>query len=152
MRHRVKSRTLGRPTGHRISMLRNMTRSLLQHGRIITTETRAKELSSFVDKVITDAKKAHEATDDIKKLTYKRRVFRHFASQTSQKDRRKRGMKGRRPNREVAQELFDRIAPQYCKGGELERDSGYTRVLKIYPPRKGDGAPRALIELIGHQD
>jgi len=152
VRHRVKSRTLGRPTGHRISMLRNMTRSLLQHGRIITTETRAKELSSFVDKVITDAKKAHEAADDVAKLNHKRKVFRHFASQTSQQDRRKRGMKDRRPHRDVAQELFDRIAPQYCKGGEFERASGYTRVLKIYPPRKGDGAPRALIELIGYQD
>jgi len=133
-------------------MLRNMTRSLLQHGRIITTETRAKELSSFVDKVITDAKKAHEAADDVAKLNHKRKVFRHFASQTSQQDRRKRGMKDRRPHRDVAQELFDRIAPQYCKGGEFERASGYTRVLKIYPPRKGDGAPRALIELIGYQD
>lgn len=152
MRHRVKSRTLGRPTGHRISMLRNMTRSLLQHGRIVTTETRAKELSSFVEKIITDAKKAHEAESEVQKLNYKRRVFRHFTSQTSSADRRKRGMKNRRPHREVAQELFDRIAPQYCKGGELERDSGYTRVLKIYPPRKGDGASRALIELVGHED
>ena len=152
MRHRVKSRTLGRPTGHRISMLRNMTKSLLQHGRIITTEARAKELSSFVDKIITDAKKAHEATDDVAKLNFKRKVFRHFSTQTSQANRRKRGMKNRRPHREVAQELFDRIAPQYCKGGEQARDSGYTRVMKLYPPRKGDGAPRAIIELVGHED
>ena len=152
MRHRVKSTTLGRPTGHRISMLRNMTKSLLKHGRIVTTETRAKQLSSFVERIITDAKKAHEAEDSVKKLNFKRRVFRHFSSQTSQADRRKRGMKSRRPHREVAQELFDRIAPQYCKGGALERSSGYTRVLKIFPPRKGDGAPRALIELVGHED
>lgn len=152
MRHRVKSRTLGRPTGHRIAMLRNMAKSLLTHGRIVTTETRAKELSSFVDKIINDAKKAHETEDSVKKLNYKRRVFRHFASQTSQADRRKRGLKNRRPHREIAQELFDRIAPQYSKGGEHERDSGFTRVLRIYPPRKGDGASRALIELVGYED
>ena len=152
MRHRVKSRTLGRPQSHRIAMLRNMAKSLLQHGRIVTTETRAKELSSFVERIITDAKKAHEAEDGDKKLAYKRRVFRHFSTQTSQADRRKRGLKSRRPHREVAQELFDRIAPQFCKGGELERSSGYTRVLRLYPPRRGDGAPRALIELIGHED
>jgi large subunit ribosomal protein L17 len=133
-------------------MLRNMTKSLLKHGRIVTTETRAKELSSFVDGVITDAKRAHEASDPVKKLNYKRKVFRHFSTQTSQGDRRKRGMKSQRPHREIAQELFDRIAPQYCKGGELERSSGYTRVLKIYPPRKGDGARRAMIELVGHVD
>lgn len=152
MRHKVKSTTLGRPTGHRIAMLRNMAKSLLQHGRIVTTETRAKQLSSFVEKIITDAKKAHEATDEGKKLAYKRRVFQQFSSQTSQADRRKRGLKSRRPHREVAQELFDRIAPQYSKGGALERASGYTRVLLLYPPRKGDGASRALIELVGHED
>lgn len=152
MRHRVKSRTLGRPTAHRISMLRNMTKSLLEHGRIVTTETRAKELSSFVEKIITDAKKAHEATDEAKKLSYKRRVFRHFQTQTTQADRRKRGMKKRRPHREIAQVLFDQIAPQFSKGGNFERESGYTRVLRLYPPRKGDGAPRALIELVYHED
>ena len=61
MRHRVKSRTLGRPQGHRISMLRNMARSLIRHRRITTTEARAKELSSFVEKLITSAIKAHQA-------------------------------------------------------------------------------------------
>lgn len=152
MRHKVKSTTLGRQQGHRISMLRNMAKSLLQHGRIVTTETRAKQLSSFVDKIITDAKKAHEASSGEQKLSYKRRVFRHFSSQTSQADRRSRGLKAARPHRDVAQQLFDRIAPQFCKGGSLERASGYTRVLLLYPPRKGDGAGRAMIELVGHED
>lgn len=152
MRHKVKSTTLGRQQGHRIAMLRNMAKSLLEHGRIVTTETRAKELSSFVEKMITDAKKALEADDPAQKLAHKRKVFSHFSSQTSQNDRRKRGLKGRRPHREVAQQLFDRIAPRFSEGGEQARSSGYTRVLLLYPPRRGDGAPRALIELVGHED
>lgn len=142
MRHRVKSRTLGRPQAHRLSMLRNLTRSLLKHRRITTTETRARELASFVEKIITEAKKAHAAGDPAKKLAHKRQVFRHFSTQTSNAERRKRGLKKTKPHRDLAQELFDLIAPQYAN-----RDGGYTRIVRLYP-RKGDGAPMALIELV----
>ncbi len=40
-------RKLGRPTSHRVAMLRNLTASLLTNGKIVTTETRAKELRKF---------------------------------------------------------------------------------------------------------
>ena len=60
MRHRVRSRRLGRQTAHRISMLRNLAKSLLTHQRITTTEVRGKELSRFVENLITWARKAHE--------------------------------------------------------------------------------------------
>lgn len=147
MRHRMKSRTLGRPQGHRISMLRNLTRSLLTHQKIKTTETRAKELAAFVEPIINDARKAHEESDPHKKLAHKRRVFRHLISNTSNKDRRARGMKSERPDRELAQQLFDHIAPMYAKGGPVARSGGFTRIVKLYP-RRGDGAPLAQIELI----
>lgn len=141
MRHRVKSRTLGRPQAHRLSMLRNMARSLLKHRRITTTQTRARELASFVEKLITEAKKAH-ASQGAEKLAHKRQVFRHMASQTSNADRRQRGLKRTKPHRDLAQELFDQIAPLYAG-----RDGGYTRVVHLYP-RRGDGAPMARIELV----
>lgn len=151
MRHRVKSRTLGRPQGHRISMLRNMARSLIRHRRITTTEARAKELSSFVEKLITSAIKAHQSDSPAETLAHKRRVFNHLKTSVSNASRRARGMKRQRPDRELAQQLFDHIAPLYAKGGSLERDKGgYTRVIRLYP-RKGDGASMALIELVGGQ-
>ncbi len=151
MRHRVKTRTLGRPQGHRLSMLRNMARSLLQHQRITTTHARAQELSSFVEPLITSAVKAHneKSSNPEKSLAHKRQVFRHLlTNSTSNANRRSRGLKTR-PDRAVAQQLFDMIAPLYAEGGSLERPKGgYTRIIRLYP-RKGDGAEMAMIELVG---
>ncbi len=57
MRHLKKGRELSRPTAHRIAMLRNLVTSLFEHGRIQTTDTRAKELRGIADRMITLAKK-----------------------------------------------------------------------------------------------
>ena len=56
MRHRVAGRTFGRSAAHRQAMTRNKVTSLLRHGRITTTEAKAKELRRWVERVITDAK------------------------------------------------------------------------------------------------
>ncbi|MDO5716647.1 MAG: 50S ribosomal protein L17 [Tissierellia bacterium] len=50
-------RKLGRKTDHRMAMLRNMTTSLLLHGRLATTVTRAKEVRRMADKMITLGKR-----------------------------------------------------------------------------------------------
>lgn len=50
-------RKLGRPTNHRRSMLRNLVTSFLDHGRIETTETRAKTVRSIAEKLITLGKR-----------------------------------------------------------------------------------------------
>ena len=47
------TRKLGRPTDQRRAMLRNLTTSLLEHGKIETTLTRAKEVRCMADKMIT---------------------------------------------------------------------------------------------------
>ena len=56
MRHRIAGRKFGRSAAHRQAMTRNQVTSLLRHGRITTTEAKAKELRRWVERVITDAK------------------------------------------------------------------------------------------------
>lgn len=53
MRHHVSGRKLSRPTGHRRSMYRNLVTDLLSHGKITTTEAKAKEVRGMAEKVIT---------------------------------------------------------------------------------------------------
>lgn len=145
MKHRVVTRTLGRQTSHRLAMLGNMARSLLTHDRITTTETRAKELSKYIDELITWALRAHGASEAQKKLAAKREVFRRIPGAPREKSG--SAASKSRPDRDVAQKLFEQIAPRFAPGNDLARKSGFTRIIRLYP-RKGDGAPMALIELI----
>ncbi|MBW8268141.1 50S ribosomal protein L17 [Caldovatus aquaticus] len=57
MRHGVSGRKLGRPTDHRLAMLRNLATSLLRHEQITTTLPRAKELRPYVERIITLGKR-----------------------------------------------------------------------------------------------
>lgn len=57
MRHNKSGRRLGRNSGHRTAMLRNMVTSLIEHEKITTTDTRAKELRKLADRMITLGKR-----------------------------------------------------------------------------------------------
>ncbi len=57
MRHRMSGRKLNRSSAHRKSMFANMTASLLLHEQIKTTKPKAKDLRTFVDKMITLGKR-----------------------------------------------------------------------------------------------
>ena len=57
MRHRAKGRQLSRTSSHRRALLNNMAASLFAHGRVITTEAKAKELRPFAEKLITLARR-----------------------------------------------------------------------------------------------
>jgi large subunit ribosomal protein L17 len=57
MRHLNAGRKLNRNAPHRLALMRNLTRALLEHGRIVTTVAKAKEARIFVEKLITLAKK-----------------------------------------------------------------------------------------------
>ncbi|SFV67844.1 LSU ribosomal protein L17p [hydrothermal vent metagenome] len=65
MRHRHGYRKLGRTSAHRKALLANLSISLIEHGRIETTAVKAKELRSYIEKLITTAGKndsnAHRA-------------------------------------------------------------------------------------------
>lgn len=117
------SRKLGRATDHRKAMLRGMVTYLLENGQIETTVTRAKEVRSMAEKMITIAKGA-QSGDGAADLHNKRQVFAYVTKES------------------VAKKLFDEIAPRYA-----ERSGGYTRIVKI-GPRRGDAAEMALIQLV----
>lgn len=57
MRKRVKGKKFSRKVGPRKALIRGLVRSLLIHGKIETTETKAKETSRFVERILTKAKK-----------------------------------------------------------------------------------------------
>jgi large subunit ribosomal protein L17 len=57
VRHRAKGRQLSRTSSHRRALLNNMAASLFEHGRVITTEAKAKELRPFAEKLITLARR-----------------------------------------------------------------------------------------------
>lgn len=80
-------RKLGRPTDHRKAMLRGMVTYLFEEGKIETTVTRAKEVQSSAEKMITIARRGD--------LHSKRQVFSFITKE------------------DVAKKLIDEIAPEY---------------------------------------
>lgn len=117
------SRKLGRTTDHRKAMLRGMVTYLLENGQIETTVTRAKEVRSMAEKMITIAK-GTQTGDAAADLHNKRQVFAYVTKES------------------VAKKLFDEIAPRYA-----ERNGGYTKMVKV-GPRRGDAAEMAIIQLV----
>ncbi len=57
MRHHNVNRKFGRETDQRRALLRSLTEGLLTHGRITTTEAKAKELRPYIEKLITTGRK-----------------------------------------------------------------------------------------------
>ena len=73
MRHQKKGRKLGVNPSHRKAMLRNLASNLIKYKRIQTTDSRAKELRTFIEPLITKAKKAdlNSTRQILKKLPFK---------------------------------------------------------------------------------
>jgi large subunit ribosomal protein L17 len=58
MRHKIAGRKLGRRSGHRRALYRNLVTSLLKHEKVVTTEPKAKEVRGIAEKMITLGKKS----------------------------------------------------------------------------------------------
>jgi len=115
----------------------NMVSSLIEHGRILTTLPKAKELRVFVEKTITWGTSLGELVtlpQDQLTMEQRIRVVHHY-----------RMAHRMVPNRILLTRLFREIAPLM-----LSRPGGYTRIIKA-GNRRGDNAPMALIEIIGIQ-
>jgi large subunit ribosomal protein L17 len=129
MRHNKHHASLGVTREHRKAMLSNMGASLIKHGRIETTLTKAKALRPFIEKVITKAKKAAVAKEKADALHLRRVAL---------SDIRDEG---------AITLLFNDKVKQFEK-----RNGGYTRIYKLGPQRIGDAAEMALIEFVGADD
>ncbi len=121
MRHRKAGRKLGRSSAHRQALTRNQLTDLLRHGRITTTEAKAKELRRWVERVVTDSR-----PNDV---TARRKIALWVT------------------DREVSNKLFTTYRERYFDAA-TPRPGGYTRVIKL-GPRTGDAAPMAIIEMVG---
>lgn len=133
MRHRVAGRKFGLPSDQRRALLKGLVRSLLKHDKIVTTETRAKDIKPIAEKLITMAKRNDQ---------HSRRLVRQYVdSNVSAFGVTDAGKIGANPEY-VPARLFDEIAPRY-----RNRNGGYTRITKI-GARRGDGAPMVLLELV----
>lgn len=80
MRHLKSGLKLNRTPSHRKAMFRNMVTSLLEHGRVKTTDTKAKEVRRWADKIITLAKRGdlharRQALAVVKNKTVVHRLF-----------------------------------------------------------------------------
>jgi len=101
MRHHNKNRTLGRTRNGRTALIRSLAISLIEKGKIQTTEAKAKELRPYVERLVTYGKKGTLAA------------------------RRTAATKLGEPKADTIKKLFDEIAKEYA-----DRNGGYTRIIK----------------------
>ncbi len=123
MRHSVAGHKLGRTTGARTALRRNLIRQLFIHERIRTTEAKASAVRADAERIITIARNSASASD-ADKVAARRLVASKLGSN------------------EIIKRVFDEIGPRFAN-----RNGGYTRVVKI-GPRLGDAAEMVILELI----
>src|SRR6188472_4314743 len=105
MRHRKKRNKLSRDSAHRDALLSNLSKQLIEHDRIKTSQAKAKAIKPEVEKLITLAKRGD--------LHARRQALSALGQ-----------------NKFVVHKLFEEIGPRYS-----ERNGGYTRILRLGPRR-----------------
>jgi large subunit ribosomal protein L17 len=105
MRHQKTRNKLSRDSAHRKALLMNLTKEVLEHERIKTTEAKAKAVKPEIEKLITLAKR-----DDL--------------------HNRRQALSALAQDKFAVHRLFVEVAPRY-----VDRPGGYTRILKLGPRR-----------------
>ena len=105
MRHQKTRNKLSRDSAHRKALLMNLSKEVIQHERIKTTEAKAKAVKPEVEKLITLAKRGD--------LHARRQALATLHN-----------------DKFIVHKLFDEVAPRYA-----ERPGGYTRIVKLGPRR-----------------
>lgn len=125
MRHNISGRILGRDSGHRKALFRNLIKELYKHERIMTTDAKARSIRAEAEKLITKAKRG--IADGGNRVHAQRQVVSYLNDKT------------------IAKKVFDEFAPRYA-----ERNGGYTRIIKL-GKRQGDAADMVILELVDTQ-
>ena len=117
MRHRVAGRSLSRPTGHRMLMLRNSVTDLLRYESVRTTEAKAREIRRLAEKIVSRGKRGG---------LHERRMAAAFLTDKS-----------------VVKKLFDELGPRYedrpggytrmAKLGPRKGDAAPMAVVELMP-------------------
>ncbi len=166
-------RKLGVNATQRLALIKNQASALLWNGKLNTTEARAKEVASYVAKIITLAVNTYEdivetevtvtdakgkevkktlVKDGNKKLNARRKIMTLVNDlqevqgyKETKADFKKRTKAIKYP---LIEKIFDEYAPKYAaRKEEKGQGGGYTRIYKL-GPRKGDAAEVAIIELV----
>ena len=168
----AKYRKLGRTSSQRKALLRSQVTALIENGKIVTTEARAKEVRKQAEKLITLAVKEKDNYETVtvsakvakkdadgKKVTVYETVEKEIKKDLPSRLHARKQMDkvlykvtevpadaaGKKKNTktvDLTNKLFDEIAPKYA-----DRKGGYTRIVKI-GLRKGDAAMEVLLELV----
>ena len=168
----MANRKLGRAGDQRAAILRNLTTALIWNGKIVTTETRAKEVRSIAEKLITLAVKEYKNSEIVEKDTYNEKhqivkvekhvdkpsklaarrqimAYLYDVPEQKSKDESKADYKERTADRAhpVVEKLFRDIAPKMDARIQEGKKGDYTRMFKL-GPRRGDAAEMVVLELI----
>jgi large subunit ribosomal protein L17 len=125
MRHLVAGKKLNRNTAHRISMLRNMTISLIQHEQIVTTLPKAVFLRPFAEKMITMGRDYLKSDCPHRKLYIRRLMIARLGAKSHQ----------------AVEKILSVLSVRY-----KDRDGGYSRIIKY--KYRSDSTQTAVIELV----
>ncbi len=175
MRHRRKGRKLGRSPSHQRALLRNLATALILtegdvyldeaqkpkvRGRIITTLAKAKEVRPLIEKcisiarrVLPDQRRAEKLRPGVERYSEAWRAWRHspqwveWAQAVAPVVAARRRVLQLLGNKQAVRILFDKLAERF-----EERRGGYTRIVRLARPRRGDSAPRAILEFVGVRD
>ncbi|QTJ45337.1 50S ribosomal protein L17 [Dolosigranulum pigrum] len=123
-------RKLGRTSSQRKAMLRDLVSDLIINDRIKTTKTRAKETQRLAEKMVTLGKRG-----DLHARRQAAAFLRNELAEVGETE-------DEIIVQSTLQKLFDDIAVRF-----ENRNGGYTRVLNT-EPRRGDGAPMAILEFV----
>ena len=143
MRHKKAGRQFGRDTSSRRAMLRNLAANLITHERIETTDAKAKELRRIAERLISKAKRigkiaftpqADLSAADKSKRIHAERLISSYVPRF--------GVSSSGDKVDIVEKVMVNLTKRF-----ETRTGGYTRIIKL-GPRRGDGAPLAMIELV----
>jgi large subunit ribosomal protein L17 len=147
MRHKNSGRKFDRNTSSRRAMLRNLTANLILHEKIETTDAKAKELRRVAERLITKARRLGVAAytpqselsvaDKARRLSAARNIAAYIP---------RFGVRVETGGATTRVDLVEKVLLDLAKRF-ANRPGGYTRIVK-FGPRRGDGAPISLIELV----